>query len=106
MMILLFLLVTKCAISPDRFAEVLAANAASSGYAAAIGISEIAQRNNALLFYMASPSLEMISALSGKFKGRVFFSSLDKPYISVKLQKNEKPASLIREVIDFIAQSE
>lgn len=74
--------------------------------AASIGISEIAQRNNALLFYMASPSLEMISALSGKFKGRVFFSSLDKPYISVKLQKNEKPASLIREVIDFIAQSE
>lgn len=67
-----------------------------------LGITEISQRNGSVLFYTPNPSLERISALSNHFKGRVFFNNLDKPYISVKLIKGDKPALLINEVMEIM----
>ena len=69
-----------------------------------LGITEISQRNGSLLFYTANPSMEYISALSGKYKGRVMFNNLAKSYISIKLAKNEKPAVIINEVLSIMKQ--
>jgi len=70
-----------------------------------LGITEVSQRNGSLLFYTANPSVECISALAKFFKGRVMFNNLGKPYISVKLVKNEKPASVIKQVLELMSQS-
>jgi transcription-repair coupling factor (superfamily II helicase) len=69
-----------------------------------LGITEVSQRNGSLLFYTANPSIECISALSGKYKGRVMFNNLAKSYISVKLARNEKPAVIINEVLSVMKQ--
>ncbi|MBP1565273.1 MAG: transcription-repair coupling factor [Oscillospiraceae bacterium] len=70
--------------------------------AARLGITEISQRNGCLLFYIASPEMSQIKALSANFKGRVMFNSLAKPYISVKLLPHQKPELLISDVIDIM----
>lgn len=74
--------------------------------ASSLGITEISQRNGSLLFYTAYPSMEHISALSNALKGRVLFSNLDKPYISVKMIKGDKPAVLIDTVMKIMKQQE
>ncbi len=73
--------------------------------AARLGITEISQRNGNLLFYTASPEMSQIKALSAAYKGRVLFNSLAKPYISVKLEKMQKPEKLISEVIEIMNDS-
>lgn len=73
--------------------------------AACLGITEITQRNGNLLFYIASPLMSQIKALSSAFKGRVMFNSLAKPYISVKLAPHQKPVALIEEVISVMTKS-
>ncbi len=71
---------------------------------AIVGITEISQRNNSILFYISEPSLKMISVLSGVFKGRVMFSNLGKPYISVKTAKGDKPYELASQVVEVISE--
>ncbi len=69
---------------------------------ARLGITEINQRNGNLLFYIESPEMSQIKALSEAFKGRVMFNSLAKPYISVKLLPHQKPELLISDVVDIM----
>lgn len=71
--------------------------------ASALGITEITQRGEHLLFYIKTPSLEAISRLSAALRGRVLFNSLDKPYISVKLAPKEKSADLMQTVLDILS---
>lgn len=68
--------------------------------AASLGISEIRQQKENLIFYTANPLPEQISALSKAYKGRILFNSLSKPYISVKLASGQKPESLMAEVLE------
>ena len=74
--------------------------------AAKLGITEISQRSGCLLFYIASPDMSQIKALSASFKGRVMFNSLAKPYISVKIIPHEKPEQLIADVITIMKDAE
>lgn len=67
--------------------------------AASLGITEIKQNDENLIFYTANPKMEQISELSKSFKGRILFNSLSKPYISVKLEKNQRPEKLMNEVL-------
>ncbi|MCR5718298.1 MAG: transcription-repair coupling factor [Oscillospiraceae bacterium] len=67
--------------------------------AAALGITEIAQRKGQMLFYIQSPEPQQIAALSGKYGRRILFSCMDKPYIGVKLITGQSPAALMQEVI-------
>ena len=53
--------------------------------AAQLGITEINQRGGSMLFYMEHPTAEMIGALSRKYRGRVQFGSVGKPYLGVEL---------------------
>lgn len=72
--------------------------------AAGLGITEISQRNDSLLFFVTNPDMQRISRLSGTLKGRVLFSSVQRPYISVRLLKNQPPIDAMREVLNSLAQ--
>ena len=72
--------------------------------ASALGITEITQRGENLLFYIKAPSMEQISRLSGAYKGRVLFNCLDKPYISLKLGAKEKISDLMQAVLDILIE--
>lgn len=70
--------------------------------AAKLGIKEISQQKNQLIFYTEHPSVEQISALSDKYRGRILFNSLKKPYIGVKLLPEQKPIELMQECLSVM----
>ena len=72
--------------------------------AAQLGITEINQRGGSMLFYMEHPTAEMIGALSRKYRGRVQFGSVGKPYLGVELA-GDPPLELFREVLDVLEKA-
>ena len=72
--------------------------------AAQLGITEINQRGGSMLFYMEHPTAEMIGALSRKYRGRVQFGSVGKPYLGVELA-GEPPLELFRKVLDVLGKA-
>jgi len=74
--------------------------------AARADISDIDQRNGALLFTLAKFDLRPISALAAgeKYKGRLLFSAGEKPYLSLKLRKTEDALRAARQLVaDYAA---
>ena len=67
--------------------------------AAALGITEITQRNGSLQFYILLPKDCQLMALSAKYGRRILFSCKEKPFIGVKLLSNQPPADLMQEVV-------
>ena len=65
-------------------------------------IYEISQKGNNLLFYTNDATMEQISHLSGTFKGRVLYSNMAKPYISVRFEGKQRPEVLMKEVLDTL----
>ena len=55
-----------------------------------------------MFFYIEQPSPEQINAISSAYKGRVTFNCLSKPYISVKLDKGQKPEQLMESVLSIM----
>lgn len=72
--------------------------------AAGFGISEISQRNDSLLFYVAKPDMQQIAKLSGLLKGRVMFSSVQRPYISVRILKGNTAVETMKEVLGALGK--
>jgi len=70
--------------------------------AASLGITEIQQRKENMIFYIERPSPEQIDAISSAYKGRVAFNCLSKPYISVKLDRGQKPERLMESVLSVM----
>ena len=70
--------------------------------AAARGIGEITQRAQNILFYMEKPDMAAVAALAQKLRGRVLFSAGAKPYVSVRMEKGQKPLDTIREVLESL----
>ncbi|MBQ8435874.1 MAG: hypothetical protein IJX24_07710, partial [Oscillospiraceae bacterium] len=70
-----------------------------------LGITEIQQRKESLYFYVDTLSMPQINAVSSAYKGRVLFNSLDKSYISIKLIKNQTPASLMAEALNILVEN-
>ncbi len=68
--------------------------------ASALGITEISQRQDSILFFIKEPSMEQIKKLSATFKGKVMFNSTKKPYISVRMDKNEAASKLMDTVLE------
>lgn len=60
-----------------------------------LGITEIAQKNENLLFYTDSATVQQLSALAGEFKGRMLYNSMNRPYISIKFIKSQSQLKLI-----------
>ncbi|MEG0615424.1 MAG: TRCF domain-containing protein, partial [Oscillospiraceae bacterium] len=71
--------------------------------ASRLGITEITQRGDNLLFFILSPTMEQISRLSSAYKGRVLFNSLKNSYISIKLLPNEKNSDLMQKVLELMS---
>ena len=67
--------------------------------AAKVGIKEISQRGQKVVFFVGTPEMNAIQALSAKYKGRVKFNNDKRPNFSVNLDKGQKASELINEVI-------
>ncbi|MBQ8884550.1 MAG: hypothetical protein IJ031_08215, partial [Oscillospiraceae bacterium] len=70
--------------------------------ASSLGITEITQRGDNVLFFIKSPTVEQIKALMSTYKNRLLFNDAKKPYFSVRLDKKQKTADLMKEVIDLM----
>ncbi len=70
-----------------------------------LGISEIQQRKDSLYFYVDTLSMEQINAVSSAYQGRVLFNSLSKPYICIKLAKNQKSSALMAEALNVLQEN-
>ncbi len=71
--------------------------------AAAMGIREIAQRENVLLFYAARLDMQAVSRIVGTLRGRVMVNAGKRPYLSLKIEKDETPLDGIREALRALA---
>ncbi len=67
--------------------------------ASRLGISEIAQRADKVYFYVKSPTVEQITALSQMYKNRIQFKDGAKPHFFVTLDKKQKTPDLMDEVV-------
>lgn len=74
--------------------------------ASSLGITEITQRGENVLFFIKSPTVSQIQALMSKFKNRLLFNDGKKPYFAVRLDKKQKTSDLMKEVIDLMKASE
>ncbi|MDE5946268.1 MAG: transcription-repair coupling factor [Oscillospiraceae bacterium] len=70
--------------------------------ASSLGISEIVQRNGQMYFYVETLDMNQITALSETYKGKVTFNSINKPYVSVKIDSKTKPFDMMQKVVNLI----
>jgi transcription-repair coupling factor (superfamily II helicase) len=74
--------------------------------AAALGITELAQKEGSVRLSLPNPDFARIAAVCGleKYKGRLLFSAGEKPYLSLRLKKGENVLKLTGIVLtDFEA---
>jgi len=76
--------------------------------AARLGIREILQRNDRLLFYFVNAQPARVAAMAAALPGRVLFNAGEKPYAAVSFPKGKRPdpLSLIIEVLDAAGAAE
>ena len=68
----------------------------------ALGMTEITQRDDTMLFFVEQPSIEQFAKLSEKFKGRVMLNSLKRTNISLRLT-GEDPLRIMRDVLEVLS---
>lgn len=71
--------------------------------AAGLGIREISQRTDSLLFYPETVDMQAASRLAAALKGRVMLNAGAKPYLAVKVAKGEKPVDTMRLALTMMA---
>lgn len=72
--------------------------------AANLGIKEISQRNQNMLFYLENNDPILAATIATRFPKRVLFNAGEKPYISICLQNRENPIDLITDVLSNIKE--
>ena len=87
---------------PPKAIQGLVTVALVRNMASNLSLTEITQRNNAMIFYIKTVSLEQIQALNGVFINRVTFNSFDRAYLAVKMLKTDKPVELMESVINVL----
>lgn len=73
--------------------------------AARLGIKEITQKGQNIVFLIREANVGAMMALSSKFKGRILINGAES-YISVKLLPKEQPINLMREVLETMDKAE
>jgi transcription-repair coupling factor (superfamily II helicase) len=68
--------------------------------AAALGIREISQRGDQMLFYLDHADPLLAARLAGHFPGRVLFNAGEKPYVTVSMKPKDDPIDLISEALE------
>ncbi len=71
------------------------------GAAAAMGMEEISQREDKVLFFPTEFNMQIASKIASQLSGRAMVSMGNKPYIAVRIKKGEKPLETIREVLEI-----
>ncbi len=74
--------------------------------AAQLGVSEIIQRQEFLLFYVEHIDMQLVARVSAALGGRVLLSATDKPYLSLKMGPRQDAIDAMREFLDAAALSE
>lgn len=74
--------------------------------ASQLGITEITQRGDCLLFFIKTMTNEQIMALNTAFKGRITYFGNGKSYFKVKLLAKQKSAALMQQVLEIMTGSE
>jgi transcription-repair coupling factor (superfamily II helicase) len=69
------------------------------GQASAMGFNEITQKGSNLLFFPERLDMTMVATLAERLKGRVMVSAGAQPYITVRMNKGQKPVDAMREVL-------
>ncbi|MCI5752336.1 MAG: transcription-repair coupling factor [Oscillospiraceae bacterium] len=88
---------------PPRAIEGLITVALVRNMASEIGITEISQRSGMMIFVIKNAELEQIQALVAVYRSRVTVNgSADKPYIGIKLNKNEKKVDLMQNAVNIL----
>lgn len=54
-----------------------------------LGLTEIAQSNGSLLFYISEIDMNLISRLAEMYKGRVMLSTAQRPYLTVNIKNDD-----------------
>ncbi len=91
---------------PPKSVTNLIAIALLRARAAALGMTELAQKENSVRFSLPKPDFARVAATCGleKYKGRLLFSAGEKPYLSLRLKKGDDVLKLINLVLtDFAA---
>ena len=70
-----------------------------------LGITEITQRNGCLVFYTVLVTAQQLLDLSDSFNGRVSFTEIKKPNVSVRIEKNENPVKLMEKVLSIMLET-
>lgn len=73
--------------------------------AAGLGIYEVKQRSEYLIFYISGINMEFLKPLIEQLKGRVKLSADNKPYVSIKITAKETPLETLKSVLDILAAS-
>ena len=71
--------------------------------AAALGIKEISQRTDSLLFYPEVVDIEAARRQAANLKGRVMLNAGAKPYLAVRVLKGEIPVDTMRLALDAMS---
>ena len=72
--------------------------------ATAVGVYEVTQKKDTLVLQVEQLDLRMIQGLLVAFTGRVVTGAGAKPYLSVTLQKEEKPLELLQSILKAMAE--
>ena len=91
---------------PPKSVTNLIAIALLRARAAALGMTELAQKENSVRFSLPKPDFARVAATCGleKYKGRLLFSAGEKPYLSLRLKKGDGVLKLTNLVLtDFAA---
>ena len=67
--------------------------------ATAVGVYEVTQKKDTLVLQVEQLDLRMIQGLLVAFNGRIVTGAGAKPYLSVTLQKEEKPLELLQSIL-------
>ena len=73
--------------------------------ASRLGIKEITQKGQNILFYLTNTSsVNAIMNLTKKYSGRILVNGSENGYISIKLAPKEKPIALMKDVIAVMSE--
>ena len=72
--------------------------------ATAVGVYEVTQKKDTLVLQVEQLDLRMIQGLLVAFNGRVVTGAGAKPYLSVTLQKEEKPLELLQRILKAMGE--
>lgn len=67
--------------------------------ASRLGIKEIVQRKDNIIFYIRQTEVSRIMALTSKYKGRILVNGSSESYFSVKLLPKQLPTALMKEIL-------